>query len=305
VKRIGRDRVTNVFGADQSPVADVWPGETIVFETLDAAGGRIRSVEDGLTVLVPRELGNPATGPVRVVGAKPGDTLAVTIIDIRLGAQGYSRFRAGGGVITFELRPPFAKIIPIRDGIVHFSERVRFPARPMVGVIGAAPAGAPVHSFYPGPHGGNLDVNAIAVGATVYLPVAVPGALLAIGDVHAHMGDGELTGGGIDIPAEVEVRVDLRSGLGWPGPVVETPDAWCTCANAPTLPEAVRLATSRMATLLAGALGMSREEAFVLIGCAGDARIGQAAELGMDATAYVQVSKAVLPNPFGSWEAPQ
>jgi amidase len=161
----------------------------------------------------------------------------------------------------------------------------------MVGVIGVAPAGAPVHSFYPGPHGGNLDVNAIAVGSTVFLPVGTPGALLAIGDVHAHMGDGELTGGGIDIPAEVTVRVAVRRGLGWTRPVVETADAWCACANAPTLREAVRLATSDMATLLSRALGMSREEAFVLIGCAGDARIGQAAELGMDATAYVRVPK--------------
>jgi amidase len=295
VKRITRDQITNVFGANQPPVADVEPGETILFETLDAAGGRVRTVEDGLTVLLRRDLGNPATGPVRVVGARPGDTLAVTILDIRLGAQGYSRFRAGGGVITAELKPPFAKIIPVSGGVVHFSERLRFPARPMVGVIGTAPAGAPVHSYYPGPHGGNLDVNAIAVGATVYLPVGVPGALLAIGDVHAHMGDGELTGGGIDIPAEVTVRVGLRKGLGWTRPVVETATAWCACANAPTLPEAIRLATSDMATLLAQALGMSREEAFVLIGCAGDARIGQAAELGMDATAYVQVGKAVLP----------
>ena len=299
MRRVTRDSLTNVFGADVEPVADVEPGETIIFETLDASGGRIQSVEDGLTVFLPRELGNPATGPVRVVGARPGDTLAVTILDIRLGPRGYSRFRAGGGVITAELRPPFAKIIPVRDGVVHFSERVRFPIRPMVGVIGTAPAGEPVHSFYPGPHGGNLDVNAIAVGATVYLPVGVPGALLALGDVHAHMGDGELTGGGIDISAEVTVRVEVRPGLGWTRPVVETADAWCACASAPTLPDAVRLATSDMATMLAGCLAMSREEAFVLIGCAGDARIGQAAELGMDATAYVQVSKTVLPSPFG------
>ena len=299
MKRISRENITNLFGADVAPVAEVAPGEEVVFETLDAAGGRVRTVEDGLTVFLPRELGNPATGPVRVVGAKPGDTLAVTILDIKPGAQGYSRFRAGGGVITAELRPPFAKIIPVRDGVVHFSERVSFPVRPMVGVIGTAPDGAPVQSFYPGPHGGNLDVNAIAAGATVYLPVAVPGALLAIGDIHAHMGDGELTGGGIDIPAEVTVRLDIRSGLGWPRPVVETADAWCACASAPTLAEAIRLATSDMATMLARALGMSREEAFVLIGCAGDARIGQAAELGMDSTAYVQVSKRILSSPAG------
>ena len=294
-KRIGREHTTNLFTGDQPPVADVAPGELVVFETEDAAGGRIRTEADALTVVLPRGLANPATGPVRVVGTRPGDTLAVTIVGIRLGAIGYSRIRAGGGVIIGELRPPAAKLIPVRGGVVHFDERIRFPARPMVGVIGTAPAEGAVQSFYPGAHGGNLDINALGVGATIYLPVAVEGALLAIGDVHASMGDGELTGGGIDIRAEVTVRAGVHRGLGWGRPVIETADAWCACANAPALPEAIRLATSAMASLLAGSLGLSREEAFILIGTAGDARIGQAAELGMDATAYVQVSKAILP----------
>ena len=190
-----------------------------------------------------------------------------------------------------ELKPPVARVFAVKDGVVHFSPTITFPARPMVGVIGVAPAGAPVASFYPGPHGGNMDINDIAVGAKVYLPVATEGALLWIGDVHASMGDGELTGGGIDIPAEVTVRAQVLPRLHWPRPWVETPDSWVTIANAPDVAEAIRLATADMATLLAQKLGVSREEGFILIGARGDARPGQCAELGMDATARVAFPK--------------
>jgi amidase len=267
----------------------------VAFETLDAVGGQIRSHSDALTVSLPPEEANPATGPVRVVGAEPGDTLAVEIASIALGKCGYGRVKRGG-VIIDELEPPAANLTPVRDGIVHFNERISFAARPMVGVVGVAPCGDPVATFYPGPHGGNLDINDLGIGATVYVPVTVPGALLAIGDVHASMGDGELTGGGLDIDAEVTVRVSLHKGLGWSRPVIETPHAWCTCANAATLVEAIRQATSDMTTLLAERLDMSREEAFILIGAAGDARIGQAAGLPMDVTAYVRVRRNILPD---------
>ncbi len=298
VKRIARNRTTCLFAAGQAPVARIDPGEAVLFETLDALGGRIHTVEDALSVSLPRSESNPATGPVWVEGARPGDTLAVTILDIRPTGVGFSRFRGTGGVIRAELHAPHANLIPVRDGVVHFNGRIRFTARPMLGVIGVAPAGEPVCSFYPGPHGGNLDINALAPGATIYLPVAVPGALLALGDVHAAMGDGELTGGGVDIEAEVTVRPRLERGLGWPRPVIETADALCTCGNGPTLADAVRVAASEMTTLLARRLGLSREEAFILVGCAGDARIGQAADLDMDATAYVRISKEILPAAF-------
>jgi amidase len=169
----------------------------------------------------------------------------------------------------------------------------------MVGVIGVAPAGEPQHTFYPGPHGGNLDINAVRTGSTVYLPVFVEGGLLCLGDIHAGMGDGELNGGGIDITADVTVTVRVIRNLGWERPVIETDDAWCTCASASTLADAIRQATLDMTDLIARCLNMSREEAFILIGAAGDARIGQAAELGMDMTAYIQVSKEILSNVLG------
>jgi amidase len=308
--RISRDQTTCLFGPDQQPVAEVAPGETLLFEAQDAQAGTVRTHADALSVVLPISQANPVTGPVYVLGAQPGDTLAVRIVDIRLGPRGLGRVRPGRGVLGDELRAPAANLIPIQDGLIHFNEHIQFPIRPMVGTIGTAPAGGSIHSYHPGPHGGNLDINAASIGATVYLPVAVPGALFSLGDVHASMGDGELTGGGIDITADVIVQLALHRDLGWRRPVIETAyaseaegacglaSAWCTCANAPTLAEAIRLATYDMAGLLSARLGLSTEESFILIGAAGDLRLGQAAQVGVDMTAYLCISKAILPSAF-------
>jgi amidase len=299
MQRIIRSNKTYVFGPDERPVARLLPGEQAVFETWDALGGRVTNQAEALTTILPPEQLNPATGPVYIEGAEPGDAVAVNVLDIKLGGRGLSRIRPGSGVIIRELQPPVARLIPVHDGLIHFCDSLSFPVRPMVGVIGVSPR-EPVHTYYPGSHGGNLDINELGIGATVYLPVRVPGALLAIGDIHAHMGDGELTGGGIDITAEVTVSTRLIKQAGLPRPLIETELAWSACANAPALADAVRQATSDMVSLLARRLLMSREEAFILVGCAGDARIGQAAELGMDATAYIRVPKTILPHAFDS-----
>lgn len=298
MKRISRVHTTCLFGPNQRPVAEIEPGETVLFETLDAQAGRVKTHADALSVFLPVGEANPVTGPVYVRGARRGDVLAVRIVAIQPASQGLGRVRPGRGVLGDEVRAPAANLVAIRDGRIQFNDRIQFLVRPMVGTIGTAPMGEAVHSYHPGPHGGNLDINAVAVGTTVYLPVAVPGALLAMGDVHASMGDGELTGGGIDIPAEVVVQVDLCHGLGWKRPVIETADAWCTCANAPALDGAIRLAAGDMSRLLAQQLDLSFEESFILIGAAGDARIGQAAQVGVDLTAYVCVSKQILPAAF-------
>ena len=68
----------------------------------------------------------------------------------------------------------------------------------MIGVLGTAPELEVFSNAWPGPHGGNMDVQEVCPGATVYLPVNVPGALLHIGDVHAIQGDGEINCGGGD-----------------------------------------------------------------------------------------------------------
>jgi amidase len=142
-----------------------------------------------------------------------------------------------------------------------------------------------VYTAVPGYQGSNLDCNAIAVGARVHLPVYVTGALLALGDVHAAMGDGEVSGTGIEINAEVTATVELAPGRGAARLWIETPTAIVSTASAPTIEVAVRLAVGDLVDLVGERYGVSRAEAFMLISAYGDVRIGQSCG-GLDATVY-------------------
>lgn len=79
----------------------------------------------------------------------------------------------------------------------------------MIGVIGTAPEADSVSTMIPMDHGGNMDCTAAAPGSVLYLPVNVPGALLAMGDLHAIMGEGECGNCGVEIGGRVTVRVSL------------------------------------------------------------------------------------------------
>jgi amidase len=277
VLRIARDRIVYSLDKSHAPVAAVDPGTDLLFETWDARTGTIRSERDLLDQ--PHPCGpNPATGPVVVRGAEPGDALGVRILDIVLGSRGYTGTRPGKGVLGHIVSQYRTKLFDVVDGMVVFNDRIRFPVRPMVGVIGTAPPGDGVGTGYPGPHGGNMDHNDVCVGATVYLPVFVPGALLAIGDVHACMGDGEISITALEIPAEVRVRVDLRKRERIARPWIEFPDRWITTGDGPGAAEAIRMAAEEMAQLLMRRLTLSADEAYMLLSIRGDARVSQCAE---------------------------
>jgi amidase len=295
--RISRDQLTYEFSAETTPVATVSPGDHFVFETHDTSTGRIHRVEDVpefVRIRDPRKV-NPAAGPVFIAGASPGDDLIVEILDIRLQLSGFVRVLAGAGVLQEEIEPDGVLMARIDGEHVVLGERMRLLLRPMVGVIGTAPADGVIYTAAPGPQGSNIDINAVTVGARVHLPVHVPGALLAIGDVHASMGDGEVSGTGIEIAGEVTVRVDLVPSVAPARPWIETDDAWITTGSGPMLEDAVEMAVEEMTRLLMERFTLSRTEAFLLVSARGDVRIGQCARIrGLDATAYAVFPKAVV-----------
>lgn len=290
--RIYRDQLTYEFSATTPPVATIEPGERVVFETYDASTGRIHEPEDLAAYLKIRDLRkvNPAAGPIRVRGAQPGDELVVAIERIDLAEQGYIRAAPGGVVDGIE--SPCAVIVPCVDGYLHLPGGIRLPARPMVGVIGTAPAEGVVYTAVPGPQGSNLDCNAIAVGARVHLPVQVPGALLALGDVHAAMGDGEVSGTGVEINAAVTATVDLLRGKTHARPWIETPTSTVSTGSAPTLEAAIRIAVDGLIQLIQERRSVSRVEAYLLISALGDVHVGQSCG-GLDATVYAQFPNLV------------
>lgn len=294
--RITRDQLVYAFDAATTPVATIRPGDTITVETYDTSTGRIHKPEDVpafVAVRDPRKV-NPAAGPIYVEGAEPGDALAVTIEAIRLEPLGFARALKGAGVIQEGIREHGVVMVRVDGGHLVYGEKLRFPARTMVGVIGTAPPEGTVYTAHPGPQGSNIDLTIIREGATVYLPVHHPGALLAIGDVHASMGDGEVCGTGVEIEGEVTARVDLLKGEAPERVWVETPDAWATTGQGASLDDAVKQAVEGMTAFLMERFGLDKTEAFLLASARGDVRIGQCARIaGCDATAYVLFPKAV------------
>lgn len=275
--RITREHIVYSLDRRHTPVAVADAGDELLFETWDARTGSIRSEQDLLDTPHPRGP-NPATGPVAIRGAEPGDTLVVHILDISLSKRGYTGTRPGKGVLGHLITEYRTKLFDIVDGTVVFNDRIRFPVRPMVGVIGTAPAGRGVPTLHPGPHGGNMDHNDARMGARVHLPVFVPGALVSIGDVHACMGDGEISITALEIPAEVRVRVELLKSERIARPWIECPDCWITTGDGAGVADAIRVAAEEMARLLMHRLALSADEAYMLLSIRGDARVSQCAE---------------------------
>ncbi len=294
--RISRNQLIYAFDASIPPVATIRSGETITVETHDTSTGRIHQASDVagfIAVRDPKKV-NPAAGPIFVEGAEPGDTLDVEILAIRLGPRGFARLIRGGGVLQDQMEQDGIAMVDTDGDDLIFAGKVRYPARPMVGVVGVAPAEGTVYTAHPAAIGSNADFNAVMTGTIVHLPVQVPGALLGIGDLHASMGDGEVCGTGVEISGEVDARITLHKG-GAPERIwLETPDDWVQTGQGPTLEEAVREGVEMMTRFLMRQLDLTRTEAFLLVSARGDVRIGQAASLpGCDATVYVRFPKAV------------
>src|SRR5919197_1055812 len=273
--RIGRDEIIWAFGPELEPVREIDPGETVTFETNDCFTGQITS-EDDLVTEIDFERVNSATGPVAVRGAEPGDSLVAEILDVRPIDFGFACLIPGFGQLIDQVESPVTRLFEVRDGEIRMNDRVRFPARPMVGVVGVATDGDTLSNGLAGRHGGNLDDHLHGAGARIFFPVRQSGGMFAVGDMHASMGDGEICFPGVEIAGEVTVRFDVLKGKQATWPVTELPDRWVPHATADAFDEALRLVSEEAARLLVDEHGFSIEDAFVFLSVACDAGVAQA-----------------------------
>jgi len=283
--------VVYAFSPDMKPVLEVSAGDQIVFETMDCFGGQIRTPEDKFEDVGWDRI-NPATGPVYIRGAEAGDTLCVDILDIEVNDPGVMVAVPGMGFAPDYVKESATTIVPIRNGLVHLPNDVILEAKPMIGVIGTAPRQGSVPTGTPGPHGGNMDTKVIAEGATVYLPVEVDGALLAMGDLHALMGDGEVLLCGVEAAGRVRVATRVHKGLTLPCPVVETDTAYYAVWSAETLDEASREVLAKGLELMAPALGISYADALALLSVKGNLQVSQVVDPLK--TARLEIPKLIL-----------
>ena len=299
---VTRDQYVWGFGPDMEPVLEVEPGTVVRLETNDCFTGQIQT-EDDLVTNIDFSRVNSATGPVAVRGAEPGDSLLVEFLEVSPIERGFATLIPGFGQLDHLVDGPVTKVFRIEGDTVHMNDRISFPLRPMVGVIGVATGGEEVTNGYAGRHGGNLDDHLHGPGTTVYFPVRQPGGMFAVGDMHASMGDGEICGTGVEIAGEVDVRFDLLKGKQSEWPVTELPDAWVAHATSGgDFREALGAACEEAAKLLVDEWGFSIEEAYIFLSVACDAGICQACQPSpFSAIARVIVPKvSATPAPFRS-----
>ncbi|WP_129664844.1 acetamidase/formamidase family protein [Phytoactinopolyspora endophytica] len=271
--------------AADSPVVTIGDGESLVIDTVSHEGILEDQGRDALAyftdlgvekshvlddaIRVAADVGHdPAvhgphvvTGPIKVRGARPGDTLAMTVEDLSLRC-GYGiisnrhgrgalpdEFPLGGSTETVSIlctvdgsdggidrrntsadraSMPSSHVHPLTGSIPAApgsTARVRFPLRPFLGIMGVAVDGHDrPHSVPPGPHGGNIDVSLLGAGATLYLPVQVEGALAYVGDPHYAQGDGEVALTAFEAPLRARIRFDV---IRWPAERSHTrPSLW-------------------------------------------------------------------------------
>ena len=250
------------------PVATVEPGDVVLLEPANVRNIELRVPEDVL-----QKYGgygssrSPTIGPVEVRGLKAGKRLAVDLLDICPTAPGFTR----GGDEWFDELENF---ISLEGDEALFPGGMRVPLDPMVGVIGVLPADESIEPHTPGEYGGNLDIREVRKGTTVHLRCQRDGGLLYLGDVHAIMGDGEINGTGVEVDAEVLVRLRPGPDNFPPGPVVETPDSWICVASSRAYAEAVQTAVADMTFLMQKLHGLSQKDARTLVGTVGDVRNG-------------------------------
>ena len=274
MKRIGRENSIFMFSKNHLPAATVASGELILFETSDCFNNMLTNEEQ----LKDDKIGgylNPATGPLYIENAVEGDTIKIEIIDIKVHDRGVMIVDTRDSILGDKYKENELKIIEIEDNIACFDERIKLPINPMIGVIGVAPASEDITTVAPGCHGGNMDCKEIVKGSVLYLPVNIKGGLLAMGDLHAVMGDGETGGCGLEVKGEVIIKVDVIKNKYLPLPMVINKGKFMTIASGSTLDEAGKDVVRGMHDFLVDELKMDIHEASFLLSLAGDLKICQ------------------------------
>lgn len=289
------------FSAVYKPVLTIAPGDSVHTTTVDAGG----TDEKGVTRVLG---GNPETGPFFIESALPGDTLVVHLVHLRLNRdwaisddsivdRGLDsdlavKMKDTGKSVRWHLDRERNVATPEKPGehTAHYS----VPLRPMLGCVATAPnaqqAAPPTGDS--GRFGGNMDFNEVVEGATIYLPVSVPGALFYLGDGHAAQGDGELNGNALETSMDVEFSVDVIPGKRIRGPRVESATQIMAVGLGGSIDDAFRSATGNMANWLEQTYKLTASEIAEVMGTSAEYKVSEVAD--RNAGIVVKISKERL-----------
>lgn len=315
--------------AEDSPALTVSPGAEVTIDTISHEGiledqGRdprtffephgVEVLDDAVALAASgtaHEFGvdgpHVVSRPVKVDGARAGDLLAITVLETTPRVPyGVISNRHGKGALPGEyplggapLYSAFARVddtgahglIPLAEGA---GAQVKFPLAPFLGIMGVAvPGGQRPNSVPPGAHGGNIDINLLTIGATLYLPVQVDGALAYVGDPHFAQGDGEVSLTAMEASLRATLKFDvvaredaLRQFGELSGPLAETRDFLVPTGLDEDLDTATANCVRAAIALVQARFGMDPRLAYAYLSAATDFRISQVVDVvkGVHAT---------------------
>ncbi|WP_075618790.1 acetamidase/formamidase family protein [Paenisporosarcina indica] len=278
------------FNKDYEPIITIDSGDTIQLKTLDIQWGYSASKQEKRKVFESRENekkpGHPILGPIAIRNAKPGMVLEVRVNDLVPGW--YGRNWAGGhlnwqneklGIVdTEKLEVDWELDATTMSGSAVIGNQTFYVGlSPFLGLMGVAPVEAGTHSTSPPRYcGGNIDCKELVRGSSLFLPIAVEGALFSVGDGHALQGDGESSGTAIECPMDVvDLTLSIREDMHLDNPIANTPAGWITFGFNEDLNEAAAVALNEMVILMQQFYGIEKVEATALASVAVDLRVTQ------------------------------
>jgi acetamidase/formamidase len=289
---VRRDQFHLAWDPAIPPIETVAPGSVVELDMLDAGCGQL-TVECTLAELANLDFSrvDQVNGPIAVEGAEPGDTLQVELLEFSPADWGWTASIPGFGLLADEFPDPALRVtrLPAAGERAEFLPGIRVPIVPFCGEVGVAPETGPRSTIPPDTHGGNMDTRHLTAGATLFLPVFVPGARLSMGDGHAAQGDGEVCGTAIETPMRALVRLSVRKDVRVTAPEFLTADGaaaatpigrrYVTDGVGPDLLEAARDATRRMIDWLGREHGLAAVDAYLLCSVAVDLRISEIVDM--------------------------
>ena len=266
----------------------IQPGDTVVFETLEASAGQVQP--DSPSEVVGHlnfDLIHPLTGPIYVEGAEPGDALVVDIVSIKHKGWGWNSVIPGFGLLAEDFPDPYLHIYKLGESTCEFRSDIQIPYEPFCGVMGVGPREAGrFNTIPPRENAGNIDIRHLTPGSRAFFPVLVPGALFSCGDCHSAQGDGEVNGTGIETKMTVTLTFNLQKNahipelrfITAPGKKLTIADEggyYVATAHGPDLYKNSQQAIRYIIDYLSSEHHMTREQAYCLCGAAVDLKISE------------------------------
>lgn len=281
------DTITQPFWDNSvEPRLYIEPGDTVVFECLDASGQLTPELTVDDYANPDRSLIHALNGSVFINGAEEGDALQVEILDMQHKGWGWTGHKPGFGLLADDFDGFYFHKWRLEGNDCHFGVAdIVVPFEPMPGCVGVAlKEPGRFSTIPPRANAGNVDIRDLTVGTTFWLPVFVPGALFSTGDCHANQGQGEVCGTGIECPMTVTMKFDIRKDLrikelqysrNTPTPKLSSAGFHGTTAHGPDLYENSQNAIRYMIDWLVDNHGLTREQAYALCSAAADLQISE------------------------------